>query len=92
VLYGHASGIVDDFNTMELAEAGSVFLTRPHMEHCVATPAEYANRAHDILTWVAGGKLKARIQAVLPLAEAADAHRTLAGRETRGKLLLRIAE
>lgn len=92
VLYGHASGIVDNFNTMELAEAGSVFLTRPHMEHYVATPAEYARRAHDILNWVAHGRLKANIQAVLPLAAAADAHRTLAARETRGKLLLRTAD
>jgi NADPH2:quinone reductase len=92
VLYGHASGIVDDFNTMELAEAGSVFLTRPHMEHYVATPAEYARRANDILNWIAEGTLKASIQAVFPLAEAAEAHRILAGRGTRGKLLLRIAD
>jgi NADPH:quinone reductase len=92
VLYGHASGIVDDFNTMELAEAGSVFLTRPHMEHYVATPEEYAQRAGDVLGWVASGRVKASIQAVFPLAEAADAHRVLAGRGTRGKLLLRIAD
>ena len=92
VLYGHASGIVDDFNTMELAEAGSVFLTRPHMEHYVATPAEYARRANDILEWVERGTLDARIQAVYPLAQAAEAHRVLAGRGTRGKLLLRMAD
>ena len=92
VLYGHTSGIVDDFNTMELAEAGSVFLTRPHMEHYVATPAEYARRAGDVLAWVATGKVKASVQAVFPLAQAADAHRILAGRGTRGKLLLRIAD
>jgi NADPH2:quinone reductase len=92
VLYGHASGIVDDFNTMELAEAGSVFLTMPHMEHYVATPAEYAQRASDVLGWVASGTIEASIQAVFPLAQAADAHRLLAGRGTRGKLLLRIAD
>ncbi|MBX9812426.1 MAG: quinone oxidoreductase [Burkholderiales bacterium] len=92
VLYGHASGKVDNFNTMELAEAGSVFLTRPHMEHYVSSPEEYARRANDILGWVAEGKVKVTIQRIYPLSCAASAHKALEARETRGKLLLKISD
>ncbi len=88
VLYGHTSGKVDHFDTMDLAEAGSVFLTRPHMQHYVATPAEYARRANDVLRWVAEGKLKVTIQKRYRLEEVAAAHTAMAGRQTAGKLLL----
>lgn len=91
VLYGHASGIVDNFNTMELAEAGSVFLTRPHMAHYVATPEEYAHRANDVMKWIAEGRLRVTIQHVFDLADAANAHAVLAGRGSIGKLILKIA-
>ena len=91
VLYGHASGLVKDFEPMELAEAGSVFLTRTHMAHFVATPDEYARRAHDVMQWIAGGKLKVTIQQVLDLADAGKAHALLANRGTVGKLLLKTA-
>lgn len=90
VLYGHASGIVDNFNTMELAEAGSVFLTRPHMAHYVATPEEYARRANDVMKWIAEGRLQVTIQQVFDLADAANAHAILAGRGSIGKLILKI--
>ena len=90
VLYGHTSGRVDHFDTMDLAEAGSVFLTRPHMQHYVATPAEYARRANDVLRWVAGGRLKVAIQKKYRLEDVAAAHNAMAGRQTTGKLLLEL--
>ena len=90
VLFGQSSGEVSNFNPLELAEAGSVFLTRPHMQHYVSTPEEYARRANDILRWVGEGRLKVAIHHIYPLAEAAEAHRALAARSTRGKLLLRL--
>lgn len=88
VLFGHASGKVDHFDTMDLAEAGSVFLTRPHMQHYVATPADYARRANDVLEWVSSGKLKVTVQKIYRLEDAASAHIAMAGRKTTGKLLL----
>lgn len=90
VLYGHASGLVDSFNTMELAEAGSVFLTRPHLEHYVSTAEEYAKRANDVVKWVSEGKVRVTIQEVYALKDAAKAHEALEGRQTRGKLLLKM--
>ena len=92
VLYGHASGLVRDFEPMELAEAGSVMLTRTHMAHFVATPEAYARRANDVLQWIAAGQLKVNVQRVFDLAEAGQAHAILAGRGSAGKLLLRISE
>ena len=90
VLYGHTSGKVDHFDTMDLAEAGSVFLTRPHMQHYVATPEEYARRANDVLRWVTEGRLKVTIQKKYRLEEVAAAHAAMAGRQTTGKLLLDV--
>lgn len=91
VLFGHSSGMVNDLNTMELAEAGSVFLTRPHMAHYIATPAEYARRANDVMRWIADGTLRVTLQRVFDLADAAQAHAILADRGTTGKLVLKIA-
>lgn len=92
VLFGNSSGLVRDFEPMELAEAGSVFLTRPHMQHYVATPDEYARRANDVLRWVQEGVLKVRIHSKFPLEKAVEAHLALASRQTSGKLLLAIDE
>jgi NADPH2:quinone reductase len=90
VLYGHASGLVRDFEPMELAEAGSVLLTRTHMAHFVATPEEYARRANDVMRWIAEGTLKVSIQRVFDLADAGEAHAILESRGSIGKLLLRM--
>ena len=49
---------------------------------------ELLQRAQDVLTWVQSGDLKLHIGLTLPLAEAAEAHRQLEGRETSGKILL----
>jgi NADPH2:quinone reductase len=45
-------------------------------------------RASDVLGWIAGGELAIAVGARFPLAEAAAAHRALAGRATTGKVLL----
>jgi NADPH:quinone reductase len=88
VLFGHSSGMVDAIAPMELAEAGSVFLTRPHMQHYVATREEFDGRMKDLFTWLAAHKLKVLLDRTLPLQRAAQAHDLLEGRATAGKLLL----
>lgn len=92
VLVGNSSGLVRDFDPMELAEAGSVFLTRPHMQHYVKTPEEYAWRANDVFRWIQEGTLKVKIDCKFPLEKAVEAQRLLAARQTSGKLLLAIDE
>jgi NADPH:quinone reductase len=91
VLFGHSSGLVKNFEPMELAEAGSVLLTRTHMEHFVATPDEFARRANEVMKWVADGTLRVTVQQVFDLADAGKAHAVLENRGTVGKLLLKIA-
>jgi NADPH:quinone reductase len=88
VLFGHASGPVPPFDTQVLGQKGSLFLTRPTLANYTATADELNQRAGDVLGWITSGRLRLRIEATFPLAEAAEAHRRLAGRETSGKLLL----
>jgi NADPH:quinone reductase len=91
VSFGNASGPVADFAPLILSQKGSLFLTRPTLASYTATPEELDWRAGDVLTWIGQGKLKLHIHKVYPLANAADAQRDLEGRNTTGKLLLRVA-
>ena len=88
VLFGQSSGPVAPFDPQLLARGGSLFLTRPVLQHYVATRAELLARAGEVLRWVAEGTLALRIERVLPLAQAVAAHRLLESRATSGKLLL----
>ena len=87
VLYGQAGGAVTDTNTRAL-QNGSLYLTRPSLGDYTATRDELLQRAQDVLAWVQSGDLKLHIGLTLHLAEAAEAHRQLEGRETSGKILL----
>jgi len=87
VLFGQSSGKVGPIEPGLLA-AKSLYLTRPTLGHYIADNASLQRRAADVLQWVASGKLKVRIGATFPLAEAAEAHRQLQDRKTTGKLLL----
>ena len=88
VLYGQSSGPVPSLDPAILNQKGSLFLTRPSLVHHTATREELLQRSGDVLGWIKAGKLKLRIDLTLPLAQAADAHRQLEGRQTTGKVLL----
>jgi NADPH2:quinone reductase len=90
VNYGGASGLVESIEPLELAEAGSVFFTRPHLADYLATPEELRARAADLFQWIREGRLTVPVDREFPLEQAADAHRYLEARKTRGKLLLKI--
>jgi NADPH2:quinone reductase len=87
-LYGAASGPVPPFDPQMLNNLGSLFLTRPSLAHYTATRAELEQRAGDVLGAIVAGKLDVRIGARFPLADAAQAHGALEGRQTTGKVLL----
>ncbi|MDR5694494.1 MAG: quinone oxidoreductase [Armatimonadota bacterium] len=89
VLFGQSSGPVPPFDPQILNQKGSLFLTRPTLQHYVATREELLQRAGDVLGWVASGKLKVRIDSTFPLGEAAEAHRRLESRQSAGKILLK---
>jgi len=88
--YGGASGLVASIEPLELAEAGSVYFTRPHLADYISSPAELRERAVDLFAAYAAGKLGVTIERELPLADVADAHRWLEARRTKGKLLLEL--
>jgi NADPH2:quinone reductase len=88
--FGASSGQADPVAPLELAEAGSIFLTRPHLADYVHDRDERRWRAGDLFTAWQSGKLKVSVDKVLPLAAAADAHRVMERRESRGKLLLEV--
>lgn len=88
VTFGNASGPVDPVAPLELTRGGSLYLTRPTLVDYVATRDELERRCSDLFAWIADGSLHVRIGARLPLAEAAEAHRSLESRETTGKTLL----
>jgi NADPH:quinone reductase len=88
VLFGQSSGAVPPFDPGKLAGKGSLFLTRPSLAHYTLDRAELLQRSGDLFNWLASGKLKLRVESTFPLANAAEAHRQLEGRQTTGKVIL----
>ena len=88
VLFGGASGAVPPFDLLELTKHGSLFVTRPSLQHYVATREELEQRSSDVLGMIVSGDLKLRIHKKYPFGEVQQAHRDLEGRKTTGKLLL----
>jgi NADPH2:quinone reductase len=90
VLFGQSSGPVPPFDPSLLNARGSLFLTRPSLAHYIAGREELLWRTGELMDVVASGRLKVRVSATYPLAEAARAHRDLESRRTTGKLLLAV--
>jgi NADPH2:quinone reductase len=88
VLFGGASGPVPPFDLIRLSTMGSLYITRPTLNHYIITRADLEARAKDVFDGVANGSLKLRLEYSYPLADAAHAHRDLESRKTTGKLLL----
>jgi NADPH2:quinone reductase len=87
-LYGQSSGPVGAFDLQILNAKGSLFVTRPSLNHHIITRAELLQRSDELLGWIRDGKVKLRTEYEFPLKDAADAHRALEGRKTTGKVLL----
>ncbi len=88
VLCGNASGAVPPIDPLALSTRGSLFMTRPTLAHYTRDRAELLSRANDLFGWIAAGKLKVRIDKTFALKDAADAHRYVESRASKGKILL----
>src|SRR5205085_5316729 len=88
VLFGQSSGPVPPFDLQRLSRMGSLYVTRPNLQHYILGREELLARSGEVLGWVREGKLEVRIGAEFPLERAADAHRALESRKTTGKVLL----
>ena len=90
VLFGASSGAVTSMNPQILADAGSVFLTRPNLADYMASREEIADRAGTLFDALTRANLDVAIDGKFPLANAAEAQLILEERKTTGKLGLEV--
>jgi NADPH2:quinone reductase len=88
VLYGQSSGPVAPVDPATLFAKGSLFLTRPSLNHYAMTREETLTRTSALFSWVEKGELKLKMDHTYPLQECASAHEALANRQTTGKVVL----
>jgi NADPH:quinone reductase len=88
VSYGNASGPVPPFTPLDLMRRGSIFVTRPTLADYCATPLEMQAAAARLFGLIGSDAIKVSIGMRFRLAEAADAHRALEGRQTTGSTVL----
>jgi NADPH:quinone reductase len=88
VLFGASSGPVPPVDPQRLNTAGSLFLTRPLLDHYIATTDEFRWRCDELFSAISAGRMNIRIGGRYPLADVRTAHEDLEGRRTTGKLLL----
>jgi NADPH:quinone reductase len=88
VLYGQSSGPVPPIDPAILVSKGSLFFTRPTLNHYAMSRDEILSRTSDLFRWIEKGELKFKVDHVFGMADAAKAHEELAGRRTTGKVVL----
>lgn len=91
VLYGSNSGPVPVIHPMELADAGSLYFTRPRLADYVADGEAVRRLGDALFRALASGQLQVEIQDRYALDTVAEAHRALEERRSIGKSVLRIA-
>lgn len=88
VSFGQSSGKVPPFDPGLLAAKGSLFFTRPTLNHYVAARIELLARAQALFAAIASRQIIIKPPATFALKDAADAHCALEGRTTTGKIIL----
>ena len=88
--FGNASGPVEPFDALLLAQKGSLFLTRPTLFDYTLDPADLQQSAKALFEVVESGKVKIEVGQRFALADAAEAHRALESRRTTGSTVLTI--
>jgi len=88
VSFGSASGQIEAFNINILQAKGSLFATRPTLNHYAAKREDLVAIANDLFDVVGKGAVKIPINQKYPLRDAQQAHRDLEGRATTGSSIL----
>jgi NADPH2:quinone reductase len=89
VIFGSSSGPANSISP-NVFQNGAKTVSGATLQDFTVTREELLERADAVFGWLAAGALKLRIERILPLAEAAEAHRLLESRQTSGKLVLTI--
>lgn len=90
VIFGSASGPADPVSPNALG-AKSISLSGGSLGNFIATREDLLRRSGDVLRALREGWLQLRVDHVMPLAEAEQAHRLLEGRQSTGKIVLKVA-
>jgi NADPH2:quinone reductase len=88
ISFGNASGPPAPVPPGRLAQAGSLYLTRPTLFDYIVTTEELDESAGLVFEMVRSGQVKVEIGQTFPLAEARKAHEALESRATIGASLL----
>lgn len=88
VSFGSASGQIDAFNINILQAKGSLFATRPTLNHYTANREDLVMTANDLFKVVGSGAVKIPVNQKYALKDAQKAHRDLEGRGTTGSSIL----
>jgi NADPH2:quinone reductase len=90
VTFGNSSGPVPPFEVGMLAPKGSLFATRPTLNHYTASRADLLATAGDLFDVLKNGHVKIPINQTYALKDAAEAHRDLEARKTTGSTVLAV--
>lgn len=90
VVSGASSGPVPPVEVSQLAQRGSLFLTRAVVFNYTSTRAELEAAAADLFAIVASGKISVSVKQRYDLAQAQAAHRDLENRKTTGATILSL--
>jgi NADPH:quinone reductase len=90
VIYGMASGLADPILPTALMPR-SISVSGGNLGNYTQTHEELLRRANDVLKAIREGWLRLRIDHVLALSEAAEAHRLIEDRKSVGKIILKTA-
>ena len=88
VSFGSASGPVPPFSLTELANRGSLFITRPSLMSYMAKREDLEAAAESLFGVVASGEVKIDVRQRYALADVDQAHTELEARKTTGSSIL----
>ena len=88
ITYGNASGPVPPVAPLTLLQKGSLFMTRPMLNHYITTTEELTSLARELFNVVRKGAVKIQVNQRYALKDAAKAHRDLEQRKTTGSTVL----
>ena len=87
IVFGASSGPADPVSPNALM-GRSISISGSSLPNFISTRDELMHRANEVIQGIQEGWLKLKIDRILDLSQAAEAHRVLENRETSGKILL----
>lgn len=86
--YGNASGPLPTVDLLALSSKGSLSICRLGVGDHIRSPEDYQSVAAEVFSLCLNGAIRPYLQATLPLAEAANAHRMLESHQKAGSIVL----